>query len=60
MAELKLDFYKNETEYIDEMGIESKILDLVRNSPPEEYEKLENAEWPVFYHISPLRENILT
>jgi len=59
LAELILDFYQKENEYSDGADVEARILDLVRNIPPEAYEKLENAEWPVFYHLSPLRENIL-
>lgn len=41
--------------------IEDEILDIVRNEAPGNYRKVieERADWPIFYHLSPLRENIV-
>lgn len=41
--------------------IEDEILEIVRNEKPENYRKVieERASWPIFYHLSSLRENIV-
>ncbi|MBQ8247878.1 MAG: class I SAM-dependent methyltransferase [Lachnospiraceae bacterium] len=41
--------------------IEDEILDIVQKTEPENYRKVieERASWPIFYHLSPLRENIV-
>lgn len=41
--------------------IEDEILEIVRNEKPEDYRKIieERASWPIFYHLSSLRENIV-
>ncbi len=41
--------------------IEDEILDIVQNNSPENYRKIieEKASWPIFYHLSSLRENIV-
>lgn len=41
--------------------IEDEILEIVRNEKPENYRKIieERASWPIFYHLSSLRENIV-
>lgn len=41
--------------------IEDEILDIVKNEKPDNYRKVieERASWPIFYHLSSLRENIV-
>lgn len=41
--------------------IEDEILDIVKNTKSEDYRKVieERASWPIFYHLSSLRENIV-
>lgn len=41
--------------------IEDEILDIVQTTKPENYRKVieERASWPIFYHLSSLRENIV-
>ena len=41
--------------------VEDEILDIVKSVPPEEYGRVieEKKSWPVLYHLSPLRENIV-
>lgn len=41
--------------------IENEILDIVQTTKPENYRKVieERASWPIFYHLSSLRENIV-
>ncbi len=41
--------------------IEDEILDIVQNNESGEYRKIieERASWPIFYHLSSLRENIV-
>ena len=41
--------------------IEDEILDIVKNNAQEEYRKIieERGSWPIFYHLSSLRENIV-
>ncbi|MDE7028975.1 MAG: class I SAM-dependent methyltransferase, partial [Lachnospiraceae bacterium] len=41
--------------------IEEQMLDIARYNPPEEFPKIIEAQksWPVFYHFSPLRTNII-
>lgn len=58
MAELKLDYYNDDTGYSDG-DIEQELLEVVKNNNDfEEYLKTDHR-WPVFYHLSPRRENIL-
>lgn len=42
-------------------AIEDEILAIVENHPEEEYPRIieERANWPILYHLSPLRENIV-
>jgi 2-polyprenyl-3-methyl-5-hydroxy-6-metoxy-1,4-benzoquinol methylase len=58
MAKLNKSFYNNETEYSDG-SIEDEILEIVKNH--ENFSEIlgKNEKWAVFYHLSPLRENIL-
>ncbi len=41
--------------------IEDEILEIVQNEEPGNYRKVieERASWPIFYHLSSLRENIV-
>ena len=41
--------------------IEDEILDIVKNTPAADYRKVieERGSWPIFYHLSSLRENIV-
>lgn len=53
--------YPGEDLYCDGI-VEDELLDIVRNYPPEDYGRMieERTSWPVFYHLSPLRENIVS
>ncbi|WP_295722131.1 bifunctional 2-polyprenyl-6-hydroxyphenol methylase/3-demethylubiquinol 3-O-methyltransferase UbiG [uncultured Methanobrevibacter sp.] len=57
MAVVNKKFYNNETEYSDG-SVEDEILDIVKNN--DDYEDIinEDLRWPVFYHLSHLRENL--
>lgn len=52
-------YYYNEENYSDGYEIENEILEIVRNQQHHYLEKLDNVSWPLFYHLSPLRHNIL-
>ncbi|MBQ7833488.1 MAG: class I SAM-dependent methyltransferase, partial [Lachnospiraceae bacterium] len=41
--------------------IEDEILEIVQKEKPENYRKIieERASWPIFYHLSSMRENIV-
>lgn len=53
-------YYPGEDLYCDG-EVEDEILDIVKNYSPIEYRRIieERAKWPVLYHLSPLRENIV-
>ena len=57
---LDLSKYPGEDFYCDG-AVEDEILDIVRNLSPVEYRKTieERKSWPILYHLSPLRENIV-
>lgn len=57
---LDLTYYPGEDFYTDG-AIEDELLDIVRNNPPEEFTRIiaERKSWPVFYHLSPFRTNII-
>lgn len=58
MAEWNLDFYQGEDGYSDG-SIEVELLEKLKSGiSPEEILK-NDSRWPVIYHFSPLRENIL-
>ncbi|MFD0615921.1 methyltransferase domain-containing protein [Paenibacillus sp. GCM10027629] len=59
MAKLNLKYSKNETGYSDGAMVEDEILELVRDNGDVNITELHNVSWPVFYHLSNLRENIL-
>lgn len=52
--------YPGEDLYSDG-AVEDEILEIVKSFPQAEYGKVieERRSWPVFYHLSPLRENIV-
>lgn len=53
--------YPGEDFYCDG-AIEDELLDIVKQNPPHKFRKIieERAQWPVLYHLSPLRENIVS
>ncbi len=48
-------------DYYSDGAVEDEILDIVKNTPPSEYESEIRARksWPVLYHLSSQRENIV-
>lgn len=56
MAKLNLDYYSGDNQYSDG-DIEEEILRIASNGLS--LDELEKAEFPVLYHLSPVRENIL-
>lgn len=60
MAKLNMEFSQNETEYSDG-EIENKLLEICKNHAPSEFDDIisENKSWPVLYHLSRYRQNIL-
>ncbi|SDP80117.1 Methyltransferase domain-containing protein [Eubacterium maltosivorans] len=57
MAILNLDYCNNEGGYSDG-EIESELLQIVKES--DDYNEIlkKDDRWPIFYHLSPLRENV--
>ena len=57
---LDLSKYPGEDFYCDG-AVEDEILDIVRNYAVVEYQQIieERMSWPILYHLSPLRENIV-
>ena len=57
---LDLTNYKGTDVYSDG-DIEDEILDIVKNNPVSDYQKIieTRRSWPVFYHLSDKRENIV-
>lgn len=57
---LNYKFYKGEDIYSDG-DIENDILEIVKTKSPSEIEELltEGNNWPILYHLSPIRQNIL-
>ncbi|MDD2972466.1 MAG: class I SAM-dependent methyltransferase [Lachnospiraceae bacterium] len=62
IGKITLDYkhYPGEDYYCDGV-IEDEILDIVKNNSVSEYPRIieERASWPILYHLSPLRENIV-
>lgn len=62
IGKVTLDYskYPGEDFYCDG-AVEDEILQIVRDMSPVEYAKVieERASWPILYHLSPLRENIV-
>lgn len=57
---LDLTYYSGEDLYSDG-DIENEMLDIACGSAPEQFQEVieERKSWPVFYHFSPLRSNII-
>lgn len=57
---INYEFYKGEDLYSDG-EIEKQIIKYVENTPKEKYNEIfkEDMRWPVFYHLTSIRENIL-
>ncbi len=57
---LDLTHYPGEDLYCDGK-VEDELLDITKNYATIEYAKImeEKADWPILYHLSPLRENIV-
>ncbi|MEG1848556.1 MAG: methyltransferase domain-containing protein [Lachnospiraceae bacterium] len=53
-------YYPGEDFYCDGT-VEDELLDIVKQYEPKEYRKVieERAQWPILYHLSPQRENIV-
>lgn len=57
---LDLRHYPGEDHYCDG-EVEDELLDIVKTHSPAEFPKIieEKASWPILYHLSPLRTNIV-
>lgn len=57
---MDLTYYPGEDFYTDGT-IEDEMLEIAMNNPPEDFPKLieERKSWPIFYHLSPFRTNII-
>lgn len=55
-----LDYYKGE-DFYSEGDVEDRIIDMIITNPPEEYVDAvyDNYSWSTFYHLTPIRQNIL-
>lgn len=62
IGKIKLDLtrYPGEDYYCDG-DVEDELLEIARNYSTVEYQRIieERASWPILYHLSPLRENIV-
>jgi len=62
IGKVKLDYSKYPGEDLYSDGeTEDVLLDIVKKTPPSEFARIieESRSWPVLYHLSPLRENIV-
>lgn len=59
-VQLDLAYYPGEDFYCDGT-VEDELLDIVKNNSKEEFGRIieEKKSWPVLYHLSPLRGNIV-
>lgn len=57
---LDYEYYPGEDLYSDG-DVEEEMLEIVKNYQEEEFPRVieERGSWPIFYHLSPLRENII-
>lgn len=58
MAKLNLDYYQNENEYSDG-PIEKEIFEIIQSGVDFQEVIAKDDRWPILYHLSHLRENIL-
>lgn len=58
---INLKFYKGEDLYSDGDDIEEELLNIVKTKTNEQYNEviLEKNKWPISYHLSELRQNII-
>ena len=58
---LNLQYYSGTDEYSDG-DIEDRMLEIVSSHPESEFPLIITREcsWPILYHLSPLRENIIS
>lgn len=56
---MDLTYYSGKDIYSDGDEVENKILDIVKNEKGYEFSHKEYASWPVLYHLSRQRENII-
>ena len=58
---LDLSHYSGKDRYNDGDAVENRLLEIVSKKEPTDYPKAiaEDGSWPVLYHLSPVRENIL-
>lgn len=62
IGKVRLDYGKYPGEdFYSEGAMEDELLDIVKSRSAAEYEKIieERKVWPILYHLSPLRENIV-
>ena len=59
---LDTSFYHDNDAYSDGDETENRLLELVSSCPEEDYPRLimENPTWPILYHLSPMRESIVS
>ena len=57
MADLDTRFYRGTDEYSDGDEVENTILRIVREGKG--FCDLDRMSWPTFYHLNPVRENII-
>lgn len=57
---LDYEFYPGEDLYSDG-DVEEEMLEIAQNYPEKEFPRIieERGSWPILYHLSPLRENII-
>lgn len=57
---MDLTYYPGEDFYTDGT-IEDEMLEIAMNNPPEHFPRIieERKSWPIFYHLSPFRTNII-
>lgn len=57
---LNLQWYSNEDRYSDG-DVEDDIIQYIKENEPEDYDRviMENYSWPVYYHLTHIRRNIL-
>lgn len=58
---LNLKYYSSGDDLYSDGDIENKLMELVQTYPKSSYGDVirEQASWPVLYHLSPVRENLL-
>ncbi|MEA1880460.1 MAG: class I SAM-dependent methyltransferase [Campylobacterota bacterium] len=57
-AKLNLDFYSGK-DYYSDGDIENELLDIVKNNQDYTEVLAKDGRWPILYHLSPIRQNII-